>query len=542
MSTITSNTTTSFPTSIICSSIFPITARSFNEKNGIDIFSFLPLTFAFDLNDINFCKEIQNFSRYFNFVEYSNHLIANSVYQSHTEIEMDTLIRTAEKNIIEELQKGISKNKNALKRNSLGQSDNYHTTILPNIVKKDLNAKPHPVKIKETSYEQLTEEEKKRSDSRSQKDIKEVSPEEGVEVPNQESENGNINLTPKISHAKKPIENPALHEYRKILDHLKNFEFKIDLHNLPLMKLKSDDGSRVHYGTVRIDDCASVGKNIWILKVAGMNRGFGIEIFSALDRLKNLVKDISTGYQETIVQNNKKTSRSKGLIKTSRFVIQKYIEKPLLFRNRKFDLRVWVLIDQDMKLYAFKECYVRLSTEAYKLDSFEEKFVHLTNNALQKYSENYTEDETLKSAKELEDFVQATKKPDFSFKGQVWEKIKEMIRLVYRCSAKQLNSNNKNKSFEIFGYDFMIDSNLKTWLIEVNTNPSITTGGKILDAYIPRMIDDALRITVDKIFQPPKTPSHLVKINDASGLPTQRPVFRMEGYSDTENLWEFLLE
>lgn len=26
---------------------------------------------------------------------------------------------------------------------------------------------------------------------------------------------------------------------------------------------------------------------------------------------------------------------------------------------------------------------------------------------------------------------------------------------------------------EIFGYDFILDSNLKVWLIEVNTNPCI---------------------------------------------------------------------
>ena len=33
----------------------------------------------------------------------------------------------------------------------------------------------------------------------------------------------------------------------------------------------------------------------------------------------------------------------------------------------------------------------------------------------------------------------------------------------------------KNNQFELFGYDFMIDSNFKVYLIEVNTNPSIET-------------------------------------------------------------------
>lgn len=34
-------------------------------------------------------------------------------------------------------------------------------------------------------------------------------------------------------------------------------------------------------------------------------------------------------------------------IKHNTFIIQKYIEKPLLIYNRKFDIRVWVLLDQD---------------------------------------------------------------------------------------------------------------------------------------------------------------------------------------------------
>lgn len=32
---------------------------------------------------------------------------------------------------------------------------------------------------------------------------------------------------------------------------------------------------------------------------------------------------------------------------------------------------------------------------------------------------------------------------------------------------------NRKKSFEIFGYDFMIDINYNTWLIEINSSPSL---------------------------------------------------------------------
>lgn len=41
-------------------------------------------------------------------------------------------------------------------------------------------------------------------------------------------------------------------------------------------------------------------------------------------------------------------------------------------------------------------------------------------------------------------------------------------------SAEDKLKNNKNQfTFEIFGYDFLIDKKGKVWLIEVNTNPCL---------------------------------------------------------------------
>jgi len=64
------------------------------------------------------------------------------------------------------------------------------------------------------------------------------------------------------------------------------------------------------------------------------------------------------------------------------FIIQKYIERPLLIEKRKFDIRVWVLINQDMEVYFFKEGYLRTSAIEYKLDNCKDPMVHLTNNAI----------------------------------------------------------------------------------------------------------------------------------------------------------------
>lgn len=47
------------------------------------------------------------------------------------------------------------------------------------------------------------------------------------------------------------------------------------------------------------------------------------------------------------------------------------------------------------------------------------------------------------------------------------------IQLSLNCTCKKLNEHNRKFTFEIFGYDFMIDETGHPWLIEVNTNPCL---------------------------------------------------------------------
>ena len=86
-----------------------------------------------------------------------------------------------------------------------------------------------------------------------------------------------------------------------------------------------------------------------------------------------------------------KTTSAPSKIKHNTFIIQKYIERPLLIFRRKFDIRVWVLLTQDHELFFFKEGYLRTSSTEFSIDlqNIDNAFVHLTNNAVQKHAENY---------------------------------------------------------------------------------------------------------------------------------------------------------
>lgn len=96
-------------------------------------------------------------------------------------------------------------------------------------------------------------------------------------------------------------------------------------------------------------------------------------------------------------------------------------------------------------------------------------------------------------------------------------------------NSSSVSASSKIKYFEIFGYDFMIDSEGHIWLIEVNTNPCIELSSKWLKQIIPRMLDDAFKLTIDRVFP---------KGKENKDNPEQNTVYHVNGYLDEENLWE----
>lgn len=81
-------------------------------------------------------------------------------------------------------------------------------------------------------------------------------------------------------------------------------------------------------------------ENIWIAKPAGLSRGRGIKLFSNLSEIIEYTNALANG------------SRS--------WILQKYIENPLIIENRKFDVRVWVLVTNlnPLKIWFWQKPYV----------------------------------------------------------------------------------------------------------------------------------------------------------------------------------------
>lgn len=80
------------------------------------------------------------------------------------------------------------------------------------------------------------------------------------------------------------------------------------------------------------------------------------------------------------------------------FVVQRYLDNPLLVDKLKFDLRVYVVITGTSPINAFvcDEGLARFCTQEYEkptMENLKNDFMHLTNYSINKMSDDYVESE-----------------------------------------------------------------------------------------------------------------------------------------------------
>lgn len=95
--------------------------------------------------------------------------------------------------------------------------------------------------------------------------------------------------------------------------------------------------------------------------------------------------------------------------------------------KRKFDIRVWVLLTQDMDLHFFKEGYLRMSCADYSCEQLSDDFVHLTNNAIQKNCPSYGQQElgNQLSFEDLRSYLKSDQSPRYvDFDREILPKMK----------------------------------------------------------------------------------------------------------------------
>ena len=112
-------------------------------------------------------------------------------------------------------------------------------------------------------------------------------------------------------------------------------------------------------------------------------------------------------------------------------------------------------------------------------------------------------------------------------------KLRKIIEITAFSANRKLNKKNAKFCYEILGYDFIIDCNFDVWLLEVNDNPGLCESSPLIKILVPRMLDEAFRLTIDKVFQT----KYAEGIYDNGVYKSPFPV---ENYSDEEIMFDFI--
>lgn len=155
------------------------------------------------------------------------------------------------------------------------------------------------------------------------------------------------------------------------------------------------------------------------------------------------------------------------------YLAQRYIDRPHLIGGKKYDMRVYILVTSwsPLQAWLYRGAFARFCHHRFNLDDIENTFIHVTNVAVQKTNPKYSVDAGCKwGLRMLKQYLGAQNGEATA--NKVMADI-QAIMLKTLVAVQNVMMQDKH-CFELYGYDVMLDSDLKPWLIEVNASPSLT--------------------------------------------------------------------
>ena len=201
--------------------------------------------------------------------------------------------------------------------------------------------------------------------------------------------------------------------------------------------------------------------NLWLVKPKSSSEGRGIHMFESLRKEKGS------------------------------YLITKYIENPHLIYGKKYDFRIYILITSvnPLSIYIYDQGLVRISSEKYTLDmdKLNSNFVHLTNTAVNKRNREYIYNDSINSELGNKWSLKAYKKYcekmgidfDLIFSNIKDIAIKTILSIYYSLlDGDEVRNSHKNfyhrNYHNLFGFDIILDDDLRAYLLEVNDGPSLS--------------------------------------------------------------------
>ncbi|KAG5192948.1 tubulin-tyrosine ligase family-domain-containing protein [Tribonema minus] len=232
---------------------------------------------------------------------------------------------------------------------------------------------------------------------------------------------------------------------------------------------------------VRDAMAAAEARGGWILKASTLNKGAGVHLVTDFNDLRDVVH-ANHDIRE--------------------WVLQEYIERPLLVHGRKFHLRAYVLAVGCLSVYLFDRVLLLSAHAPYAAGDFSDPLAHITNTARQ--CETAAFDEAA-SVGLLSDLATHLTRDGGMADGDAEAAVTGIVTAMRAITAELFRAFKGEFAvfaplphcFEHFGLDFMVDEALNVWLLEANPGPDFKQTGARLKPVIEQLMEDTARVCVD---------------------------------------------
>merc|ERR1712142_1453007 len=223
------------------------------------------------------------------------------------------------------------------------------------------------------------------------------------------------------------------------------------------------------------------GQATWIIKPVASSRGRGIYLANNINHIP---------LDENII-------------------VSRYLDSPFLIDGFKFDIRLYVAVTSydPVMIYLFEEGLTRFCTIKYdKKQATKNLRMHLTNYSLNKKSMDYVkcdnpnvEDYGNKWSmsamlRYLRDYGVDTSELCARIEDVVIKTILS-VEIPIATTTKMFVPNSRGNCSELYGFDILIDENLKPWVLEVNLSPSLATDSPLDLKIKSHVVADWLNLT-----------------------------------------------
>lgn len=152
-----------------------------------------------------------------------------------------------------------------------------------------------------------------------------------------------------------------------------------------------------------------------------------------------------------------------------------------------------------LRIYFFSQCYLRFCAVDYSLDDLNDKFIHLANNSIAKNSDAFKTSQIKGNMWHSDDFIehlkQETGTEDTWYKN-IQPRMKKIVAWSLMCVQDMVQ--NRPRSCELYGYDFMIDDQYNPMLIEVNSSPAMDYSTKVTKSLVKHVLPDSIKVLLDR--------------------------------------------